>query len=654
MSLDVLVPVEEAERRAGEWYADEVETVLAPPPEISVSEWADAKRVIPEYAAEPGPWRTDRVPYLREIMDCFSDSRVERVVFQKAAQVGWSEVLQNVAGYFIDEDPCPILLVQPTTGEADKFSKEKLAPTIRETPSLASKIAEPKSRDSGNTITAKSFAGGHLGIIGANAPSGLRMRSVRILLFDEVDEYPPSAGEQGDPIELGENRTATFPNRKIGMGSTPTLYGLSRIADAVEGASILLRYYVPCPDCREYQTLAWGNVRWDTTGPPDAPVHHPETVSYACDYCGSLIAERHKYKMLERGEWRAANPDLSYDPTARPSSVAFHLNQLYSPFEGASWRVIVEKFLEAKDHREKLQVWVNTRLAEVWEETGFALSEEPLLERREKYAAEPLPSEKIVLLTSGVDVHGDRLEVEVVGWGPGEENWSLDYFLIPGDPTGEQVWSDLDDVLLRDYKHPFGMRLPIAATCVDSGYQAKAVYAYTAPRAASRVWAIKGVDGFGRPIMSLPKKHNRGAVMVYPVGVDSAKSTLAHRLAITSPGEGCCHFPRRPPYDVEHFRQLTAEKLVRKRNRATGQARMQWILRPNRQNHRLDVRVYAMAALEALINAGVSLESRYESFLEERGQMEDGGKGEPPPEAPRARGGGWIHGEGGGRGSRWP
>src|SRR5690625_3726886 len=225
MSLSATIDREEATRRARRWGAKLLRDYLRPPPRLSVSEWSDAHRMLPETAAEPGRWRTSRTPYLRELMDAFSDPLVERVVFMKAAQVGGSEALLNVLGYYVDQDPAPILLVQVSDGEAAKFSTERVAPMISDTPVLTAKVSSPRGRGGGNTIESKDFTGGHLGIVGANAPSKLRARPRRVVLFDEVDGYPPSAGAEGDPIELGVKRTSTFWNRKIGMISTPTVKG---------------------------------------------------------------------------------------------------------------------------------------------------------------------------------------------------------------------------------------------------------------------------------------------------------------------------------------------------------------------------------------------------------------------------------------------
>ena len=616
-----VLDLDSSETRARAWAADLMRQHLKPPPDLSVSEWSDHHRVLPSTSAEPGRWRTDRTPYLREIMDAFSDPMVEQVVFMKAAQLGGSEVLLNVLGYFIDQDPSPILFVQISDGEAAKFSKERIAPMIRECPVLRSKVKPPKSRESGNTIESKEFSGGHLGIVGANAPSKLRARPRRVVLFDEVDGYPSSAGVEGDPIELGVKRTSTFWNRKIGQVSTPTLAGLSRI-EAAFSESDQRRYLVPCVHCDRYQELEFERLRWDKD---EAGTHLPETAGIVCESCGAFLRERDKPEMLRRGRWEAEHPGRQI--------VGFHLNGLYSPW--VTWAELAREFLLARGQPERLRVFVNTRLAETWDEQGQQLDDGPLLARREEYGREPLPV-GVCVLTAGVDVQADRLEVEVVGWGPGEESWSIDYLLIPGDPSIGTVWEDLDAAILHRYAHPTGVQIPIAATCIDSGYMTQEVYKFCGARSNSRAWAIKGVDGMGRPIMDRPRRNTRGKVPLYPVGVDAGKAAIYQRLQIERPGPGYCHFPNRPPYDGEYFRQLTSEKLVRKTS-TRGFQKLQWVRRPNRRAEALDVRVYALAALEGLQAAGMSLERTAENLT--RGDD----KARSDTTSKRRRGG-WVDG----------
>jgi phage terminase large subunit GpA-like protein len=571
-----------------------------PPPRLSVSEWSDAHRILPETSAEPGRWRTSRAPYLREIMDSCSDHGVERVVFMKSSQVGYSEALLNILGYFVDQDPAPILVVQISIGEAAKFSKERVAPLIQDCPVLREKVVARKSRDSGNTIDAKKFRGGHLGIVGANAPSGLRARARRVILFDEVDGFPASAGEEGDPIELAEKRSTTFWNRLIVMGSTPTIKDLSRIEAAFLESD--QRYYlVPCPDCGHEQRLIWERVVWEKEELPEGGKRHrPETAAYCCEACGSLIRERSKPRMLRDGRWVA---------TEESEIRGYHISSLYSPW--LTWAELAREFLKAVGSKERLQVFTNTRLGLPWDAAGEVFDDQELLRRREVYVSSPLPA-GAVLLTAGVDVQADRLEVEVVGWGRSFESWSIEYRRIPGDPSGPGPWKLLDELMAETWKHPSGTLLRISAMAVDSGYLTQQVYRYAKKRFAQRVWAVKGRAGEGLPIMGRPTAKNKAKVPLYPIGVDTAKGQLYRWLQVEpgEPGEpnpGYCHFPSREPYDEEYFRQLTGEKLVTRVNRV-GRMKREWVRRPGRRVEALDVRVYAMAAAEGLVAAGVNLE----------------------------------------------
>lgn len=596
------------------------------PPDLTVSEWADLNRMLPETSAEPGRWRTDRAPYLRAIMDACSDPEVERVAVIKAAQVGYSELLMNVLGFFIDQDPAPILLVQISTGEAAKFSKERVAPLIEACPVLRGKVKPARSRDSDNTIESKGFPGGHLGIVGANAPSGLRSRARRVVLFDEVDGYPPSAGSEGDPVELARKRQSTFWNRLEVIGSTPTIADLSRIEEAVRESHELRRYHVPYPHCGEMQPLEWGGkdaghgIKWDVDEHGQAT-----EVVYVCRACSGMIEERHKPRMLaEANRMELAGdqvwfPELEDDeePHPNPTRIAFHITGLLSPW--VSWAELVQEWLDAQGHPGKLQVFINTRLGEVWDAQGATVDAGGLMARREAYGREPVP-EDVVLITAGVDVQADRLEVEFVGWGVGEESWGIDYLRIPGDPTTDAVWKELErNVVDATFEHPSGNRLVVAAVAVDSGYQTQQVYKFVKDRQFDRVWAVKGMDGEGKPIMGRPSNRNKMRVPLYPVGVDTAKAVLYGRLRIDEPGPGYMHFPERFPYDEEYFRQLTAEKMVLKQS-PNGHHKRVWVRRHGRKAEVLDIRVYATAALEGLIAAGFRLDMERERLL---GQPED-------------------------------
>ena len=561
---------------------------LASSPRLTLSAWANQRRMLsPEVSAEPAPWRTDRVPYLREIMDAVGDPDIPFMVVMKSAQVGYTEgIVNNGVGYFVDQDPSPIMIVQPSDGEADKWSKMKLATMLRDTPCLRGKVSEAKSRSSENTILLKMFPGGVLNIVGATSPKGLAAMPARVAFLDEVDRYPASAGTEGDPVKLVERRLTTFWNRKQVIGSTPTLKGVSRIEKAFE-LSDQRYYHVPCPHCGELQRLQWGGpdkrygLKWEE-GKPD-------TVAYLCAACGALIEESEKERMVRAGRWVPTNPDGRYP--------GWHINALISLFDGARWPLLVTDFLEAKDDRELLQVFVNTILGETWEERGEQLSPDALAGRAEKYPAE-VPA-GVGLLTAGVDVHADRLEVEVDGWAGGEENYLIAHHRLHGDPSQDEVWQRLEAVLTRAFQHETGATLRVRACMVDSGYKTTEVYRFVRPRQGRNVWASKGVDEKGKAPLSRPNRPNRDGVKVFVVGTVAMKDTLFARLRIRRPGPKYFHFcqPLEDGADAEDFAQLGAEKAVIRKVKGRP---VRTYLQVRDRNEAIDLKVLNFAALYAL------------------------------------------------------
>lgn len=565
-----------------------------PRPRLSVSEWADRNRVLSGKAAsEPGPWRTDRTPYLREILDALSaDSDVEEVVVWFGTQMGKSEAVLNWVGYGIDHNPGPLLLVQPTLDLAKRFSKQRVAALIDSTPALRGRVQPARARDSGNTLLEKEFDGGILIITGANSAAGLRSMPARDLLFDEIDAYPLSIDDEGDPISLAEKRQDTFAHRKRLKTSTCTIKGESRIEQAYE-ASDRRRYYVPCPHCGHYQVLRWANLRW-SEGAPDS-------ARYACEDCGALIEETSKTEMLAAGEWRAESP------AARVRG--YWINSLYSPLGWLSWAAIVREFLAAKaaadaGDQSLLQVWTNTRLAETWELQGNRIAEHEVQKRAEPYALRTVPRGAL-LLTAAVDVQGDRLELAIWGWGRGEECWVVDYAKLYGDPAEDVVWADLDRLLQTPLENAFGMKLRIAAVAVDhGGHHSVRVETFTRARAGRHVIAVKGQSQAGKPVIGKPSERDtnwkgkkvRAGARVWPVGSDTAKYVLYQRLTLAQAGPGYLHTSNE--LDDEFYRGLTAEQLVTRY--VKGRPRSEWVLKRGQRNEPLDLWVYGYAALAYL------------------------------------------------------
>ena len=604
-----------------------------PPPDLTVSAWADQfRRLSSESSAEPGAWNTSRAEYQRGIMDAISDPAIREVWVMKSAQVGWTEILNNCIGFHVHQDPAPMLLVQPTLEMAESWSKDRLAPMVRDTPVLTERIADPKSRDSGNTLLHKKFTGGHLTVAGANSPAGLASRPIRVVLFDEVDRYPASAGTEGDPVSLGKKRTTTFWNRKLLAGSTPTIKGSSRIEAGFEGGDQRF-YFVPCTHCGEFQRLVWAQVQW--------PEGRPEEAAYCCQHCGVLLTEADKAEMLSAGEWRATK--------ATHGVASFHISELYSPW--SSWSEMAVAFVQAKRFPETLQTWINTSLGETYEDRGESVAPQGLASRREQYGPQSIPA-GVVLLTAGVDVQDDRLEVSVWGWGRDEEAWLVEHGVLRGDPGSDSLWADLDGFLAQKRGTEDGRKLLIESTAVDSGgHFTQQVYGYAARRKARRVFAIKGAGGFGRLIW--PKAAGRAgktSAQVWLVGVDTAKDLLYGRLRrVLEPGPGYLHFAA--GVDEAWFEQLTNEVLVYR----VVQGRRVRSYKPRAAGVRteaLDCMVYAYAAF--LGRGGPLVLSHRKIQPAASGEVVEAPAPPPEPEplavkpaarrqAMPRRGGGWVN-----------
>lgn len=571
---------------------------LLPDPALTVSEWADRHRVLsPRASAEPGRYRTDRTPYMRAIMDAMSPAHpVRRVVFMKAAQVGATEAGNNWIGYVIHHAPGPMLAVQPTVELAKRFSRQRLDPLIEESPALRQRVKPARSRDAGNTMLSKEFPAGLLVITGANSAVGLRSMPARYLFLDEVDAYPPSADEEGDPVALAEARTRTFSWRaKAFLASTPTLAGLSRIEREYE-ASDQRRYFVPCPHCKDTQWLKFERLHWDKG--------KPETAHYLCASCDGRIEEHHKTAMLQSGEWR---------PTAEaqdPGTIGFHISALYSPVGWFSWENIA-RLWEAATTDEAKRSFKNSVLGETWIETGEAPDWQRLYERRETWQIGTVPGGAL-FLTAGADVQKDRIEVDVWAWGRGLESWLVDHVVVEGGPEQAETWEKLGLLLDRTWLHAHGIRLGLAKLAIDTGYEAPAVYAWARKAGHAQVAPVKGVHGFNRAapvagpthvdVTEGGKKLRRGA-RLWTVAVATFKSETYRYLRLSTPTDeeiaagakfaaGYLHLPRGT--EAEWIKQLVGEQLVTVKTKR-GFSRLEW-QKLRERNEALDCRVYARAA----------------------------------------------------------
>lgn len=554
--------------------------IWLPPPDFSISQWADAERKIsPDASAEPGRWNTSRAEYQREIMDAISDPLVERVVVMSAAQVGKTELLLNTIGYYITQEPCPILVLYPTIEMGEAFSKERLAPMLRDTPALQGTVKDPRARDSGNTLRHKTFPGGHITISGANSPASLASRPIRVLLCDEVDRYPDSAGTEGDPITLAMKRTQNFWNRRIVWVSTPTLLQSSKIYQGYEMSS-QEEWCVPCPKCGEFVPFDWCQISYKDLQEP----------VMTCPKCGAIYGELQWKEHMQNGKWIAKNPD-------EKKIRGFHLNAFASPW--ATWTELVNGYKEAlRGGEESIKGWWNTALGLPYENTGGSVEAEELQSHCEKYNAE-LP-DGVLILTCGVDTQDDRLECEIVGWGIDRESWGIEYRIFYGDPGGNELWQQLDDFLSKTWSYANGDRLGLSCTCIDSaGHFTDEVYRFCKGRARRNIFAIVGRGREGLPSVSKPSRSNKRRVPLYTLGVNTIKGVLFSRLKKEERGAGYCHFPldENRGYDSVYFKGLVSERMVVKRLR--GRNSITWEVRAKGvRNEPLDARVYATGALE--------------------------------------------------------
>ena len=570
---------------------------MTPPDDLTVTQWAEAKRRLSaESAAEPGPWRTERTPYLREPMDAFTDPKVRHIVMVAASQVGKSEFLNNCIGYIIDEDPGSILFIHPTTIDAQEYSKLRIAPMLRDSPALRQKIAAPKSRDSHNTILQKAYPGGILTMCGSTEAHALASKPIRYVFGDERDRWATSAGNEGDPWDLAMARQTTFYNAKAVEVSTTTIKNASAI-EAAYYTGTMERWNSKCPHCGEYHEIRWSDIRFEYD---EIIVSHKKTykvkkVYYTCPGCGCISTEAEMKRAPAK--WIAENPE-AYGQGTR----SFWLNAFVSQW--ASWESIVLKYLNALGSTKKMQVVFNTCFGEPWEDRGDIEDEDSLLARREDYGkgknGEPVELPPgVLVLTAGVDTQDDRMEYEIVGHGFFGETWGIEKGIVMGRPDDDATWNKLDEVVFdRVMRFENGVGLRVSMSFVDEGgHFTQSVRAQCNARISKKVFCIKGMPGQDKPYISPPKKQ-KIFVNQIAVGVDSGKEIIMDNLRVQTPGQKYCHFPKRDDYGSAYFAGLLSETKVYDPNKKQPWS---WKKIPGHErNEPLDCRNYALAAFKAL------------------------------------------------------
>ncbi len=580
---------------------------MKPPDDLTVTQWAERnRRLSSEASAEPGPWRTSRTPYLREPMDAFTDPKVRRIVMASASQVGKSELENNIIGYIIAEDPGSILYIHPTTIDAKEYSKLRIAPMIRDCPTLRRKVAAPKSRDSGNTLLQKTYPGGILTMCGSTEAHALASKPIRYVLGDERDRWATSAGNEGDPWELAMARQTTFYNAKAVEVSTPTVKNASAI-EASYGEGTMERWKSRCPHCGKYHEIQWEHIRYDyeETVVNRKKVYKVKSVWYNCPSCGCISDEATMKKAPAR--WEADNP-AAYAQGVR----SFWLNAFVSQW--ASWASIVLKYLNAIGNTRKLQVVYNTCFGLLWEDRGDLEDEDSLMARRdvEAYGLEDggtpfdLP-DGVLVLTAGVDTQDDRMEYEVIGHGHFGETWGIEKGIIMGRPDEDATWAKLDEMVFdRVFRFKDGIGLRQSMSFVDEGgHFTQDVRLRCRERIGKKVFCIKGMPGPDKPYTAPPKqmkivinKVAVGTCWQYQIGVDSGKQIIMDNLSVKTPGSKYCHFPRRDDYGSGYFAGLLSERLE-----YDAAKKQPWVWKKipgHERNEALDCRNYAMAAFKAL------------------------------------------------------
>jgi phage terminase large subunit GpA-like protein len=607
---------------------------LRPPPKLTLSQWAATYAVLSkETSAQTG--RFEAYAYQPGIMDAVTDPAVEKISVMKSARVGYTKIIDHAIGYYLERDPSPVLVVQPRETDAEDYSKDEIAPMLRDTPVLAAIAPDTKAKSGENTLLSKTMRNGaSLKLVGANSPGGFRRITVRVVIFDEVDGYPVGgAGAEGDQISLGTKRSETFWNRKIIAGSTPTVAGLSRIETLYEEGDCR-QFHVPCPQCGEKQVLEWGEkgtpygIKWDKdeNGRP-----LPETAYYVCRHNGCIITEADKPEMVAAGEWIASKPFKGH--------ASFHIWSGYSLSPNTTWAKLVEEWLEVYKDPLRRQTFINTTLGLPFEDKGDgALNELTLAARVENWEGE-VPA-GVVILTAGADTQDDRIEIEIVGWGRNEERWSIAHLIIEGDPEMPQTWDRVDAAMQRTWYRADGRPFTLMAACIDSGgHHTQQVYEFCRSRLGRRIWAIKGESARGgarSPVWpnKRPSARNKASFRPVIIGVNAAKDVIRARLHLKQPdpGEaspGYMHFPS--DRDVNYFAQLLAERSVRRSVR--GSIVRVWEVLPGRRNEALDLAVYSYAALCGLIYRGLSLNRRADAMDKETASY-------PPPPPPETSGDG--------------
>ncbi len=590
---------------------------LRRPEPVSLSDWAEQHFYLsPEASSKVGKWET--IPYQKGIMNTISNDDVQVITWQKSARVGYTKIITAAMAYFAEHKNRNQVLYQPTDDDRDAFVKDEIEPMLRDVPSIRTVFPWYGMKHKNNTLEKKKFIGSTLHLLGGKSPRNYRRITVDNVYYDELSGFDSNVGGEGSATSLGDTRFETSFFKKSIRGSTPKVKDTCQIEASMKDADVRLKYYLPCPHCSAKQYLEWGGkdakfgFKWQAG--------NLDTVEYQCKHCHEPFDYSHLGNLLQAGHWQNEDGSVWLDQDAQfknqdkqvidaPKHVGFHIWSAYSVFK--TWNDLVGDFLKATAKAKEgdlgpLTTFVNTKLGETWEDTtGETIDATVLYQRREPY---PTRNHKIVapqgvlFVTIGVDTQDDRFEWEVVGWGAGEESWSLDYQVLHGDLTQPQIWNILAEMLSKSIEREDGIRLEVGRICHDSGgHFAKEVYEFSKKIGVYHLVPIKGSSGYGKPIADFPRKKNpKHKVYLTEVDTNAAKELIYQRLNVQSDNlkdarAGYCHFPIADSHDERFFRMLTAEKKVLKFTR--GKRLHVYECPKGKRNESLDCRVYALAAL---------------------------------------------------------
>lgn len=588
--------------------------VLKPRKKMSISEWAEENMRLPEGSSEPGRYRVSNMPFQKEILDAIADTRVTDVSVMSSAQIGKTTILLCGIGYYIDYETSTQLLVLPTLNLSRIFSKTRLDTMIEEVKVLKGKVGNAKARDADNTLLYKKYPGGHLVLAGANSPASLSSMPIRVIWMDEIDRFPDSAGDEGNPVTLAEKRSTSFWNEKHIKTSTPTRTGYSKIESEFEKGT-MEEWCVECPCCKTFQPYEWERVDF-------------KTITMSCVECDEKIPEKDWKESNHK--WIAAHPE-------RKSHRSFHLNELASPF--SNWGKIIDKYKDAyrqmkeKHNPNDMISFVNTVLGKTWQDTDVdesSVTSEILKERAELYRAD-IP-DGVLMLTAAVDVQKDRFEIEIRGWAREYESWGIYKTEIYGNIEQNEIWDELEEYLSQEFSFEDGTRLNVAATAIDTGGDhTNAVYKWLKKMrfCKKNVFGVKGYTGSADGIPLLHKK-SKGQIKekqkngkevvvdetdIYILGVNSGKEDIVNRLEINKPGEGYSHFPANAGrgYTDEYYDGLLSEKKVYKKVR--GVYKYTWVKKNGVRNEPLDLFNYGYAACKIMRPAWNVLEEKLDKGI---------------------------------------